>query len=45
VAVVSGGRTDGWIEIKGGLREQDVVAANAGFMTDSESFIKVKNDE
>jgi membrane fusion protein, copper/silver efflux system len=40
--VVTGFRTDGWIEIKQGLLSADEVAENAQYLVDSESFIKSK---
>lgn len=41
-AVQTGISTDGLIQIIGGLDPRDSVAANAQFLMDSESFIKVK---
>ena len=41
-AVQTGITTDSLIQIVGGLSAQDSVAANAQFLMDSESFIKVK---
>ena len=41
-AVRTGMNTDSLTEIKSGLDEQDSVAADAQFLMDSESFIKVK---
>jgi len=40
--VKAGVRTDGWVEITQGLSSSDEIAANAQYMMDSESFIKVK---
>jgi Cu(I)/Ag(I) efflux system membrane fusion protein len=40
--VNTGTRTDGWIEIKGGLASSDELASNAQYLVDSESFIKSK---
>jgi membrane fusion protein, copper/silver efflux system len=45
VAVTTGQKTNEWIEIKSGLSEEDTLAANAQFMIDSESFIRVKSNE
>jgi len=42
-AVQTGITTNNLIQITGGLSSQDSVAANAQFLMDSESFIKVKN--
>ncbi|WP_431217132.1 hypothetical protein ACQ86N_22850 [Puia sp. P3] len=41
-AVQTGITTDSLIQVVGGLSAQDTVAANAQFLMDSESFIKVK---
>ncbi|GAA4295615.1 efflux RND transporter periplasmic adaptor subunit [Nibribacter koreensis] len=41
VAVQVGQRTEDLVEITSGLKETDVVAANAQFLVDSESFIRV----
>ncbi|HEY4206999.1 MAG TPA: efflux RND transporter periplasmic adaptor subunit [Puia sp.] len=42
-AVQTGIRTDSLIQITGGLNAQDSVAADAQYLMDSESFIKVKD--
>ncbi|WP_026461350.1 efflux RND transporter periplasmic adaptor subunit [Adhaeribacter aquaticus] len=41
ISVQVGGRADGLVEIVSGLKNQDVIAANAQFLIDSESFIRV----
>jgi len=41
-AIRTGMLTDSLIQVTGGLQEQDSVAADAQFLMDSESFIKVK---
>lgn len=38
--VVAGVKTEGWVEITEGLASADVIAAEAGFLVDSESFVK-----
>lgn len=38
--VETGIRTNGWIEIRGGLTSSDEIAEEAAFLVDSESFIK-----
>lgn len=40
--VVTGARTQGWIEIKEGLSSSQEIASNAQYLVDSESFIKSK---
>lgn len=40
--VNTGIRRDGWVEITNGLSSSDLIAHNAQYMVDSESFIKVK---
>ena len=40
--VKAGVRTDGWVEVTQGLSSSDEIAANAQYLMDSESFIKVK---
>lgn len=40
--VKAGVRTDGWVEIVQGLSSSDVIASNAQYLVDSESFIKTK---
>ena len=40
--VSTGLRIDGWIEITNGLASTDELAANAQYLVDSESFIKLK---
>jgi Cu(I)/Ag(I) efflux system membrane fusion protein len=40
--VKTGIRTDGWVEIVQGLSSSDVIASNAQYLVDSESFIKTK---
>ena len=40
--VITGMRMDAWIEIKSGLASSDVLASNAQYLVDSESFIKSK---
>ncbi|KAA3440277.1 efflux RND transporter periplasmic adaptor subunit [Rufibacter hautae] len=42
VSVQVGQRADGKVEVVQGLTAQDVIAANAQFLVDSESFIRVK---
>ncbi len=42
-AIQTGILTDSLIQITGGLNARDSVAANAQFLMDSESFIKVKD--
>jgi Cu(I)/Ag(I) efflux system membrane fusion protein len=37
-----GVQTDGWVEISQGLSSSDVIASNAQYLVDSESFIKTK---
>lgn len=41
IPVQVGQRTDGQVEIQQGLAREDVIAANAQFLIDSESFIRV----
>ena len=41
--IKTGLESDGWIEIIAGLNESTVIASNAQYMVDSESFIKVNN--
>jgi membrane fusion protein, copper/silver efflux system len=41
--VKTGLESEGWVEIKEGLTESSVIAANAQYLVDSESFIKVIN--
>jgi len=41
IAVQVGDRAEGLVEIVSGLRNQDIIAANAQFLIDSESFIRV----
>ena len=41
--VKTGLESDGWIELKEGLDESSEIAANAQYLVDSESFIKVMN--
>ena len=41
-SIVTGMRSDGWIEVRQGLTSSDEVAAKAAFLVDSESFIKTK---
>lgn len=41
--ITSGIRTDNNVQILSGLNEKDTVAANAQFLMDSESFIKLKS--
>lgn len=41
--IKTGLESDGWIEIIAGLSESTVIASNAQYMVDSESFIKVNN--
>lgn len=41
--IKTGSVSNGWIEIIEGLSESSEIAANAQYMVDSESFIKVKN--
>lgn len=41
--IKTGVQSDGWIEITAGLNETTEIAANAQYMVDSESFIKVIN--
>lgn len=40
--VTAGIHTDGWVEIINGLSSSDMIAYNAQYMVDSESFIKTK---
>lgn len=39
--ITVGTKTDGWIEVKQGLATSDEIAANAQYLVDSESFVKV----
>lgn len=41
-SVITGARSEGWIEIQKGLASSDEVASNAAYLVDSESFIKTK---
>lgn len=41
--IKTGSVSNGWIEIIEGLNESSEIAANAQYLVDSESFIKVKN--
>jgi Cu(I)/Ag(I) efflux system membrane fusion protein len=43
--VTTGIRNDSWIEIKSGLKTTDVIASNAQYFLDSESFIKIIKNE
>lgn len=40
--IVTGIRSDGWVEILGGIASSDEVAATASYLVDSESFVKIK---
>lgn len=41
--IKTGSESSGWIEVMEGLSESSEIAANAQYLVDSESFIKVKN--
>ncbi|WP_225987803.1 hypothetical protein [Rufibacter sp. LB8] len=41
IGVRVGQRADGLLEIVSGLKVSDVIAANAQFLVDSESFIRI----
>ena len=41
--IKTGSESEGWIEVKEGLDESIEIAANAQYLVDSESFIKVMN--
>jgi Cu(I)/Ag(I) efflux system membrane fusion protein len=45
VKVETGVRVNGWVEITDGLTETDKIASEAHFLSDSESFIKVNDNE
>lgn len=40
--ITVGTKAEGWIEVKRGLSTSDEIAANAQYLVDSESFVKVK---
>ncbi|MBL7847324.1 MAG: efflux RND transporter periplasmic adaptor subunit [Cyclobacteriaceae bacterium] len=40
--ILTGLRSDGWVEILGGIASSDEVAAKAAYLVDSESFVKTK---
>lgn len=45
VKVETGARVSGWVEIANGLTETDKIASEAHFLSDSESFIKINDNE
>jgi membrane fusion protein, copper/silver efflux system len=42
--ISSGIRAEGWLEVKGGLSENESIAAKAGFLVDSDSFVRFKEE-
>lgn len=42
--ISTGIHTDGWIEVTEGISTADTIAAKAGYLVDSESFIHVKDE-
>lgn len=42
--ISAGIRAEGWLEVKGGLAENELIAAKAGYLVDSDSFIQFKED-
>jgi membrane fusion protein, copper/silver efflux system len=42
--ISSGIRAEGWLEVKGGLSENEFIAARAGYLVDSDSFVRFKEE-